>query len=338
MKKVLNYVIASFFLGYSILTRPYIGIGGILLVYFLYKDFPVTANIKYIKQYFIVLSVAGCMILSWGLRNYIVSGEFVLLEKAYHPESLDRMKPEFVSIRKFLRCWEPDPSKMNEVQIDMFYAAINNADTSSKYRENFIRKVPSHVLKIISKQEINEVLTEYQKLLLSQKKYYDKNIPMPSEYTAEQLKVARMFDEFTNRFKAKYRIEYYVYNPLKQLNLIVIHSNTSNIYFFQILRNYTILNSVRYGLAFLHISLYIIMLLNLWWIKTHFKEVLIFSITPILPVMFFAFVFQIVEQRYMLPFLPLFFIGLGFFLEKTILRYVLKYFDRTAKYGMRNNH
>lgn len=143
---------------------------------------------------------------------------------------------------------------------------------------------------------------------------------MPSEYTAEQWKVAALFDGFVSRFKQRYPFRYYVLNPLKQLGLIVLHSNTAHIYCFQEpFRHIQILNIVRYCLVVFHISLYVIMFLNLWWIRTNFKETLIVSITPLLLVLFFMFIFQAVEQRYMLPFLPALFVGLGFFLQKTNL-------------------
>lgn len=318
--KTLNYGLASFFLGYAVLTRPYMGLSGILILYFLNKDFPVINNLKNIRYHIITLSVAGLMVLTWTVRNYIVAGEIVPLEKAYHPESLDREKPEFASLWNFVKCWEPDGGKMNEIHLDMFYSAVQRGDTSYVYREKFLATIPNYITQIISRQEINQALIAYQTLLLSQKPYYDQNIPMPSEYTPEQLRVASIFDNFVSRFKKAYPFKHYILNPLKQLKLIVLHSNTSHIYFFQEpFRHIQILNFVRYGLVLFHILLYVIMFLNLWWIRTNFKEVLITSVTPLLLVLFFMFIFQAVEQRYMLPFLPALFLGLGFFLNKIVI-------------------
>jgi hypothetical protein len=318
--KVLNYAIASFFLGYAILTRPYMGLAGLILLYFLNKDYPITQKLQHLKTNFLIFAVAGVMLMTWAVRNWLITGKLVFLEKATHPENLDRVKPEFNALWNFVKCWEPDGDKMNEIHLGMFYAAIKKGDTSQVYREKFVAKIPNYITQIIDKTEINQSLIAYQTLLLSQKPYFDKNIPMPSEYTAEQWKVAALFDGFVSRFKQRYPFRYYVLNPLKQLGLIVLHSNTAHIYCFQEpFRHIQILNIVRYCLVVFHISLYVIMFLNLWWIRTNFKETLIVSITPLLLVLFFMFIFQAVEQRYMLPFLPALFVGLGFFLQKTNL-------------------
>ncbi|MCS7078065.1 MAG: hypothetical protein NZ455_15240 [Bacteroidia bacterium] len=313
--KILNYVVASLFLGYGILIRPYIGISWLVIAYYLYLDY--VKKQKFLMPSFI-LSIPALIILVWGIRNYINTGELVLLMKQ-HPSTLNLYKKEYFSLWKFVRCWEPDGSKMNEVHLPMFYAAIKKGDTSQVYREKFLAIVPDYITQVVSKSEINQSLVAYQTLLLSQKKYYDKNIPMPSEYTPEQLKVAAIFDDFIRRFKQKYPLRHYVLNPLKQLKLIVLHSNTAHIYLFQEpFRHIQILNFMRYGLVLFHVSLYVVMFLNLWWIKTNFGEVLIISIIPLLLVLFFMFIFQAVEQRYMLPFLPALFIGLGFFMNKIV--------------------
>ena len=133
---------------------------------------------------------------------------------------------------------------------------------------------------------------------------------MPSDYSREQLAVRTNFDNLTQKYKQAYPLDYYVLRPMRYLKMIVLHSNTAHIFYFQEeFRNNTLLNILRFLLVLFHILLYLLIPINLFllWRK---KEVFIIVIIPLIFILFLIFPFQAIEQRYMLPFLPFLFLGI----------------------------
>ncbi len=315
-KKIYFYMLSAFFMSYAILTRPYMGIFGLALIVFLWFDYGKTSNyIQYVYKSLIVAIIPFLMIGSWAFRNYYISQEIVFLEKAYHPQSLDRMKPEFAALWNFVKCWEIDGGVFNSYQLPLFVSAING-DTSDVYIENIVHSIPDKVMNLYDKKEIWNTLKDYQRVIYSQRIYFQKNSPMPNEYSSTQLAIAKKFGSFTEIYKKTYPLNYYVITPLKYLKEIVLHSNTANIYYFQDrFRSNILLNSIRYSLVCLHVSLYLLIFFNIFLLKTNIRLLVLLVGVPVVVILFFVCIFQAVEQRYMLPFMPILFIGMYPILE-----------------------
>ncbi|GHM99875.1 hypothetical protein WSM22_13650 [Cytophagales bacterium WSM2-2] len=262
------------------------------------------------------------MIATWTIRNYAVTGEIVLLEKINHPESLDRMKPEFAAFWNFTKCWGEDGSKMNSYHIPFFNATLSG-DTSEVYVDRIIDNIPQEIRAEIGEINIRKVIKQYRSVIYSQRVFFEKNIAMPKEYSPKELQVAEQFDALAATWKKNHLFSYYVINPVRYLKDMILHSNTSNLLIFQVpFRNeIPILNVYRLFLAAVHISFYIILFIGVFAFRyLDWSQYFVLMVLPITFILFFVLYIQAIEQRYMLPVLPAILVGNGIVIERLRLR------------------
>ena len=326
-KKILSYVFASFFLGYDTLTRPYLGMLLLLLPVFGFIEYYKFGIKKLLFNYIIIGCIPVFIIGCWTIRNYRLTSEIVFLEKAYHPESLDRMKPEFRGFWNFVKCWGEDGVVFNNYQLPLYANALKG-DTSYRYVQDVIKHVPDDVVKIVGEQNITTLLSRYQQVVYSQKEYFDKQIAMPVHYTNEQINLENDFNALSHQYIKQNKIKYYIICPAKYLKQIIFHSNTVGIYFLQEqFRKYTILNLLRYLSAGIHISLFFFIFLSIYTTRKKTPYFIIFVVVPILYLLFFSYIVQTIEQRYFSPILPLLLLGaiynINFFYERYIAKNTL---------------
>jgi len=318
-KKLILYLISSFFLGYSILTRPYTGLAAILLPDFLWRDYFAKQGFKFFAERALLVGLIPLLMLfTWAARNYVVTGEVVILEKDHYPESLDPIKPEFKAIWNFTKSW--GASHFWEYQTPLFVHVMSGETDNQKDIDLILNSFPDYVKRDFGEEKLRNLLMDYRNILLSQEKFYADGAPMPPFYTQEQLRLAQEWDSLTKEFRRKYPFQYYVIAPLKYLKRVVLHSNTSGLHIFQAAyRHITPLNVLRYLLLALHVALYLNILLRLFWLKEH--SLLTFSsfvLLPLLLLAFFIFYYREIEQRYMLPYLPLLLLSFSLTVEKLV--------------------
>jgi len=312
----LHYQLSSFFLGYAIMTRPILGllIPGILLYVFFQSKSSSFLNRTLTASS--IMIIPFCLIGVWAIRNYAVTKEFVALEMADHPESLDRMKPEFGAFWNFTKCWAEDGSRMNSYHIPFYQSALAG-DTSSAHIKKIIDHIPSEVKDELSEVAIRSTIKDYQHIIYLEKPYFDSVRPLPRQYSPDEMRVAAEFDLLTTKWVRRHYFKYYVLNPLKYVLDIVVHSNTSNLMIFQkpYRDNWLIMDVLRLSLAAIHIGLYFLLFVNLFTFSGATKNYVLFVLIPVTFIIFFVFYLQAIEQRYMLPVLPLILIGAGFPLD-----------------------
>lgn len=312
-QKLKYYCLSFLFICLSILTRP---VTGILILPLLasYISFALNSEIAFRKLFaksVWVLIPASLLIGSWAARNYYKTGDLVLLEVAFHPESHDRMKPEFRGLFGFVKSWGEDGASMNSWQLPLYHQAIWENDTSVVHLKNALNTIPDYVVQHFGRKKIQDALLQYQRTVYSQKMYYDKKISMPSQYSALQIETENMFNEMSREFSIKFPFVYYIKSPLIYLSRAIFNSNTSALYIFQEpFRKYKALVIVRFLLLFLNIASYLVVLFNLFSFRKFSIKQIIFGVTPIIYILFFAFYFKEIEQRYLLPVLIIAFLGL----------------------------
>jgi hypothetical protein len=322
--KLLSYVFASFFIGYNTLTRPYLGMLLFLLPFFGFIEYYKFGFKKLLINYVIIGMIPVLMIGSWALRNYILTKEIVFLEVAYHPQNLDRMKPELNGLRSLVLSWGEDGIVFNDYQIPLYTNALKG-DTSVIYIQNVMKHIPQDVLKTCGEQNIFHLLKRYQKVVYSQKEYFDKQIAMPAKYSDEQINLEKDFKSLAQKYISQHRFFYYVICPAKYLKQIVFHSNTVGIYFLQErFREHTILNLLRYLSAFIHISLFFFIFISMYTTRRNLLYCTIFVVIPIIYLLFFSYVVQTIEQRYYSPILPLLLLGAIYNINYFYERYTAK--------------
>ncbi len=310
------YLIASLFIGVSILTRPPMALLALSLPLFIYKDYYKEKGFFYFaKKSFLLTATPLLLISAWALRNYLLTKEFVPLEQAYHPQTLDRMKPEFEGILALTKCWGEatvGPKDFNSYYIPFQDSVLVNGDTSNVYIENILKAWPVQIINDIGQERLAAVLKEHQRALYLQKPYYDKNIAMPSDYFPLQLKVQSDYHILVSEFTKKHLLTYWLKTPFHYFKNMVFHSNTSQLFIFQKeVLGHQFLFVCKCFLFLLNILLYGVMFCNLFLIKDRILKYL-FAVTPLVMLLFFCLIFRQIEQRYMLPVLPLMVIGLAF--------------------------
>ncbi len=304
-----NYVLASLFFIAAVLTRPYIALSGIILLVFACKDylFP-RLTLKGIFHFALVWLMPVILLGAWATRNYILTKEVVLLEKAYHPQSLDRMKPEFRGMFTFTKSWGEDGAKLTLYHEPFFWPALAG-DTSSGPIENILNSWPPYLVKEFGRDRLYQTLKDHQSVIASYQTYYDNKKPMPDAWSAEQLKVETEYKKLEQEFRQAHFLTYWVTARLTYLKRMIFHSNTPNIFLFQKEAGMPAPLFFYKSLLFiLHVLFYLALFLNIFLMKGWVNR-LVFVYTPLLFVVFISFVHREVEARYMLPVLPLLIAG-----------------------------
>ena len=305
------FVLAALFLSFSIMTRPVTAILGIPLVFLFYeiiKNDRIIFN-KKLHIISILLLFPLLIIGTWTYRNYYIAGEFVPLEVAFHPESHDRMKPEFKGLFSFVKAWGEDGAAMNEWQLPLYNAAITG-DTSVSYVNKSLSKLPEKIVKEFGRPRLFRIISQYQNTVYSLKPYFDKNIPLPKKYTPLEIDTQSRFDSLTSEYAHLHFIEYYIGAPIIYLKRAVLNSGTSNSYVFQQeFRNNKLLVVLRYIFLFIHILLYSSLIFNCFSFRNNSRLWILFFLTPAANLLFFVSYFKEIEQRYLLPTLIILLIG-----------------------------
>lgn len=323
--KSASYAIASFFLGCLILTRPYMAIAGAMLAIFLLYDYynqEAKRRGVFIKNSILIMLVPLSMVGVWTVRNYHVASEIVPLEKRYSPQSLDRMKPEFEGIFSFAKCWGEDGSYFNSYHQPFYFSSLRG-DTGSFYIQKILAAWPSSVIEEFGYTRLFRILKDHQRALLMEKPYFDNHIAMPDRYLPMQINVFNRYKELIQEYKKNHFLGYWVRTPSIYLSRMIFHSNTAHLFLFQNNKNNLGMNIFRGLLLFIHVFVYIGLFFNLLFMKIKLNK-FIFVYIPLLLIIFFIVIHREIEQRYMLPVLPVMLAGSGFALLKVISTYSKK--------------
>jgi hypothetical protein len=97
---------------------------------------------------------------------------------------------------------------------------------------------------------------------------------------------------------------------------MIANSNTANLYFFQgENREKKYVNLYRHLLLLIHVLIYATLFFNLFFLRGWMNR-LAFILIPLLFMIFFIFFHREIEQRYMLPILPVLIAGSAYGVEK----------------------
>lgn len=316
--KLKNYLLASLFFVFGVLTRPYIALAGLPLLIFTFWDFVRQRPRFWFRNFALIWIIPFVFIGSWTLRNYLLTKEFVPLEKAVHPQTLDRLKPELISFLRFTKCWGEEGYYLNSYHVPLYFSALKG-DTSSVYIENILNAWPANIVSEFGHDRLYSILKKYQMVVLQSKPYTDSIIAMPAEYLPEERVVEKEFDTLVREYKTNHFFSYWVKSSVIYLKRMIMNSNTSGVFFFsEENRSKAYVNFYRYFLVILHIFFYLSLFTNLILLRGFAKR-LIFVYSPLLFVIFFTVIHREIEQRYMLPILPMLIAGSSFGLDKLII-------------------
>jgi len=326
-RKYIYYFLASIFISYNTLTRPFTGLLVLIVPFFIVIDDSIFGFKNKLILSFVCMTFFLLPISIWTIRNYAVSKEIVVLEKYMHPQSLDRTKPEFSAFWSLTQCWGEDGGAFNGYFMPFYDSVL--ADKSGDKQIQDIANLMNHKFwSVVSKDEFQKTLYSYRDILKSQQPYYQSMSPMPNEYTNLELDVTKEFDTFKAKYISANPIDYYVKSPIKYYKDLVINSYSAHLFLFQaenvggniFLKLTKLLMLVIYIL--MHLSVIGISFLCLYkkLVKKNITmEQSIVSFLSILCLLFVAilvFLFRAIEQRYFHPYLIFILIA---FIQSTII-------------------
>jgi len=304
-KKTLFYSIAMILITYLVLTRPYTAIAGIIILAATLKDLSLLKR-KFLPNFAVIFLFGFIGIGSWAFRNYRLTNDVVLLEQAYHPQSLDRMKPEFRGFLNFAKSWGEDGDQFNNYHQPFYFAALSG-DVGKAPAEKLLSQLPPAVVSDFGSKRLLRIFQLHQQAILLQKPYFDQQKAQPDSYFKEQLQVEKEYDKLTQEYKGKHFFNYWIGSPVKYLQRMIVNSNTAHLFIFQ--GDLSIgLKLYKLLLFLVHVFIYAAILFNIFRIRKRF-EWIVFVLTPLIFIVFFSLIHREIEQRYMLPVLPIILMG-----------------------------
>jgi hypothetical protein len=307
------YTAAAICWSMATLTRPFTGLSALLLAIVMGVDYllrPSIANWRLLSRHVLLAgSVPLLLFGSWTVRNYLVTGEIVLLERYSHPESIDGYKPAFNAAWNL---YAASGVKQQDFYkgLPVMYIKVNaTGKPDSILLEETLSIIPADKrVAMGGDAALRAALKAYQQLLIEQ--YYPFVAhpvrPMPSSYSVQEMSVVRQFEFLQHQLYYK-QPQMYIIGPALVMKEAVLHSNTSNMALFdqRIRIKYWFINAIRLLLLVVHLSLYVGLAIS-WLRIIRLRSTILqlgLIIPPTLLLLALGFWVHTTEQRYMLPFL-----------------------------------
>jgi hypothetical protein len=305
------YLIACAFFSYLFIVRPVLGIFGLLIPVFLYKDDLYMKGMRLITWLVLYLAVALSLMTIWQVRNYNIAGKYVGLHPIYYEDNNTVYRAPFREFWNFAGGWAERGDQGFSYMMPLWEAAITG-DTSIAYVNDAIAEFPPKVFDYFGKARLTAVFRKYQEAILEQKTYYDKQLPMPMQPSEAEADASKGFRKLTDDFKSHFWFTYHIVSPVKVFILMTFHSNLSLYIFQKTYRGTFIMETVRLIFYSLHGLCFLLLLVNVFLLLK--KDTLTYFTTVIIPLIYVFYLCYIqrgIEERYTLPILPLLIIGVA---------------------------
>ncbi len=305
--KNLHFTLASLVFAFLFITRPVLGILGLLLPVFIIYSYN-----RWFKKIFIFGLIAGSFMTIWQFRNYRITNEFIGLHPIYYQDHNSIYRPTFKAFWNFALGWNEDVPKVHGYMIPFWKNTLKGNDSVSQIN-NIVNQLPEEVTQHFGKERLVNIFKDYQKAILVQKPYYENGLAMPKSIIPEEQKVVEEFDLLTKEYKQHFWFNYYVISPLKVLKNMAFHSNLSMYMFQQTFRGNYIMEFFRIIFFALHSLCFIALIFILLPFKIDKEDYQVrFSIffSVFIYIAYLAFFQRGIEERYTLPILPILLVGL----------------------------
>jgi hypothetical protein len=301
--KITYYVTASAVFSFLFLTRPVLGILGLALPFFLYRDFK-----EKFRTLVALIAISGIIAISlstfWQVRNWRITGSYAGLHPIYYPENSNTcFRPTHEALWNFCKSWGEEGSRFHGYVVPFWTKAIRATDATQEI-ENIIRSFPENVVQHFGREKLVAVLRDYEKSIHYQKYYYDKQIPMTKELPEIEKITIEKINRLTSEFRSKFWLQYHFLAPAKVFNNLAFHSNLSLYVFQKTFRGNPIMELLRIVCFIVHSAIFFLLIVSLF-IKTPLSEKLLYSATPLIYLFFLIYFQRGIEERYTLPVLGL---------------------------------
>ena len=298
-KKRLFYFLSSLLFAFIFITRPVLGVFALGLFTFLLVDF--WSNKKQL-----IINVSICFLIAfapmsfWQVRNTQIAGQYVGLHPVYFNEhSASVFRPTHKALWELNKGWGETGANFHGYFGEFWNAGITG-DTSLAQRQKMLTHFPDHVVTLLGKKPIDEMLKSYQASILHQKKYVDSKTPMPLEIPEVERQTIAKIGALVSKYRGNAWFEYYVASPLKVFKTLAFHSNLSLYVYQKTFRGNLIMEVFRVFAFALHSIVFALLILSLFSKKTIDYRSL-FSFTLLIYVGYLIFIQRGIEERYTLP-------------------------------------
>jgi len=248
---------------------------------------------------FLLLSISG--IVTWQIKSKLELGKWLGLHPIYQNEIPGVFRKPHASLWELYKGWESNGAHFHE-SIVPFWEATMNLDTSQIQIDKVISEIPKNVVKSIGKQELIWAFRLYQKAIIAQKSFYEKQQLMPSYLLKDERRAMKNFDRLAVKFRSKNLYQYHIQTPLQVSKSMIFHSNLSLHQFQHAFRGTIWMEALRLLCFGIHSLAFLLLPLSLYALKDARIRLLIFGI---LTYCFYLIYFQRgIEERYTLPLLP----------------------------------
>lgn len=305
-----DWILAGLFFAIGALCRPtifFLSTGILFFIFFVNGKFIRNS----IASFSFFLLGAGIFFVPHVIRNYLITKEFILLEK-YYGDPMEYGMPN-IELRKWIACWMNPADYTSEIiSNNMIYViCCDSTKTKEIVIKDEMQRLPERALLVNKKTDVeNAYLTlfDYYKA----KNESPKTARVDSLEKKSILKISHLREEFIQ----KAPFQYYFTTPILFIKSVIMQSNSSQLVF---LDNYKE-NKFKYGLklAFylLNIYLFIALFGFLFFIKRHIAVYGMIALFILTNFLYIIFVLKYFEARYLIPLFPcLYLLGSIFFLE-----------------------
>jgi hypothetical protein len=321
--RIRYYLLAACIFALLFLIRPALGLIGILLPWYLWKDpqRPMSLRFTFSIPLFVLLalSLQG----AWQIRNRVVLGHLTSLHPVYQNELPGTFRPVQAAVWDFYKGWEDKGNCFHEAWVPFWHRTMAG-DSSLRSIDSMTSLIPADVREKLGEDRINAAFVKAQKAVYDQKPYYDYDLVMPSQALASEDTAVAAFSSLQRDLKKNFPLRYYLITPLKVLRNMIFHSNLSLYLFQHSLRGSLLGESLRWICFILH-SLIFCLFAGMIFLRKKAGKHLLLPWIPLMYLLYLAFIQRGIEERYTLPMLSVtllcatfVFMQIFFYLQKII--------------------
>jgi hypothetical protein len=251
----------------------------------------------------IYLLVGLMPFLFWQLRTATIIGQWPDLHPVYSLSNNSIFRPPHQKFTELFKIWEHESDVFHENM------GILSADTSQLARNKVAATIPDHV-----KQDVLPVLKEFQLLWHLQRSYSGIKI---SNYLPGEMELTKRIDELTVLLKSENKMDYHIFTPLKSLKKLLFTS-MMNLNVFQEAWKDNVLVLALKILSFTLILLGFTSSILFCFNPKQSAENRLMAFSILISIFYLVYFQRLNEERYLYPYLGLFFIFTCLFTNKLI--------------------
>ena len=312
-RKVLLYYSATFVFAFLFITRPVLGVLGLSIPFFLFREIWKEKTMK-VVHFFSLGLVAFSFMIIWQIRNVSIAGEYVGMHPVYYAEnSMTSFRPTHEALWDLYKGWGCEGAEFHGV-VDPFWSKTILGEDNTQEKEKLLASVPDYVTEAIGQEKFEFMVERYEHSILYQSYFYDNRLPMPKTIDTAEREAIQTIELLTQEFKSKFWFDYYISSPIKVFGNLAFHSNLSLFIYQYSWRGKFFMEALRVLCFGIHSMAFLLLIISAFIKKPQYLKA-IFSYSLILYVGYLVFVQRGLEERYTLPILPLVLVSAGYWVN-----------------------